>query len=48
MKSEFAVIGDPQFLLGYCILLGYPRVNSLNDLHVSDRANFLFDMSLSR
>lgn len=46
MKSGFAVMGDPQFLIGYCILLGYPKVNSLNDLNVSDREDFLIDMSL--
>jgi hypothetical protein len=26
MKSGFAVIGDTQFLPGYCLLLAYPRV----------------------
>lgn len=46
MKSGFAVIGDPQFLTGYCILLGYPKVNSLNDLKVPSREDFLIDMSL--
>ncbi|WP_035795093.1 HIT family protein [Clostridium akagii] len=46
MKSGFAVIGDPQFLTGYCILLGYPKVNSLNDLKVANREDFLIDMSL--
>jgi hypothetical protein len=30
MKSGFAVIGDNQFLPGYCVLLGYPRASSLN------------------
>ena len=46
MKSGFAVIGDPQFLPGYCILIAYPKVNSLNDLSVKQRADFLIDMSL--
>ncbi|MBU3113654.1 HIT family protein [Clostridium lacusfryxellense] len=46
MKSGFAVIGDPQFLPGYCILLGYPQVDSLNDLNIINRQNFLIDMSL--
>lgn len=46
MKSGFAVIGDTQFLTGYCILLGYPKVNSLNDLKVPSREDFLIDMSL--
>ena len=46
MKSGFAVVGDPQFLPGYCILLGYPKVNSLNDLSIKQRADFLVDMSI--
>lgn len=46
MKSGFVVIGDTQFLPGYCVLLGYPKVNSLNDLNVSQREDFLIDMSL--
>ena len=46
MKSGFAVIGDPQFLPGYCILIGYPKVNSLNDLNIKNRKDFLIDMSL--
>lgn len=28
MKSGFAVIGDTQFLPGYCVLLAYPKVNT--------------------
>lgn len=46
MKSGFAVIGDPQFLPGYCVLLGYPKVTSLNDLNIAQRKDFLIDMSL--
>ncbi len=46
MKSGFAVIGDTQFLPGYCVLLGYPKVFSLNDLSLSERMDFLKDMSL--
>lgn len=46
MKSGFAVIGDPQFLPGYCILIAYPKVNSLNDLNIIQRKDFLLDMSL--
>ena len=46
MKSGFAVIGDPQFLPGYCVLLAYPKVNSLNDLDIKQREAFLIDMSL--
>lgn len=46
MRSGFAVIGDTQFLPGYCLLLGVPRVRDLNDLPLPDRLAFLHDMSL--
>lgn len=46
MKSGFAVIGDTQFLPGYCVLLGDPKVRSLNDLTVAARLDFLKDMTL--
>lgn len=46
MRSGFAVIGDSQFLPGYCVLLGYPRSASLNDLPVEARAQFLSDMTV--
>lgn len=46
MKSGFAVLGDSQFLPGYCVLLSYPRAGSLNELPQEDRKQFLFDMSL--
>ncbi|MDT8715245.1 hypothetical protein IAI10_00945 [Clostridium sp. 19966] len=46
MRSGFAVIGDPQFLPGYCVLLAYPKVNSINDLDVIKRKEFLLDMTL--
>jgi diadenosine tetraphosphate (Ap4A) HIT family hydrolase len=46
MKSGYAVIADPQFLPGYCILLGFPKVSSLNDLDMDQRKDFLLDMSI--
>ena len=46
MKSGFAVIADSQFLPGYCILLGYPKASSLNELSVEMRAQYLIDMTL--
>jgi diadenosine tetraphosphate (Ap4A) HIT family hydrolase len=46
MKSGFAVIGDTQFLPGYCVLLAYPQVKCLNDLTVTQRSDFLLDMSI--
>ncbi len=46
MRSGFAVIGDTQFLPGYCVLLASPRVDRLNDLPLEVRGRFLLDMSL--
>lgn len=46
LKSGYAVIGDTQFLPGYCVLLAYPKVNSLEDLCLEAKINFLRDMSL--
>ncbi len=46
MKSGFAVVGDNQFLPGYCVLLRYPRADSLNELSLEERAEYLLDMSL--
>lgn len=46
MASGFAVIGDTQFLPGYCLLLASPQVNHLSDLPLHERVRFLRDMSL--
>ena len=46
MKSGFAVFGDTQFLPGYCVLLRYPMVSSLNDLPLAERTVFLTDMGI--
>jgi diadenosine tetraphosphate (Ap4A) HIT family hydrolase len=46
MKSGFVVFHDWQFLSGYCILIAYPKVGSLNDLSIEERTNFLMDMTL--
>jgi diadenosine tetraphosphate (Ap4A) HIT family hydrolase len=46
MPSGFAVIGDAQFLPGYCLLLRVPRVTHLSDLPMPQRVEFLRDMSL--
>jgi diadenosine tetraphosphate (Ap4A) HIT family hydrolase len=45
MRSGFAVIGDTQFLPGYSLLLAYPEVGQLNDLHGATRDQFLRDMA---
>lgn len=39
-----AVVGDVQFLPGYCLRLADPVVASLNDLDDARRAEFLRDM----
>ena len=44
LPSGWAVIGDVQFLRGYCLLLPDPVVASLNDLDDAHRAAFLRDM----
>ena len=46
MESGYAVIGDTQFLPGYCVLLAYPKIGSLEDLDLEKRTYFLRDMSL--
>lgn len=46
MKSGFAVIGDHQFLPGYCLLLGWPKASSLNELPMRERTQYLADMTL--
>ena len=45
LPSGWAVLGDVQFLPGYCLLLADPVVGSLNDLDDSHRAQFLGDMA---
>lgn len=45
MPSGWAVIGDVQFLPGYCLLLPDPVVATLNDLDEPTRALFLRDMA---
>jgi diadenosine tetraphosphate (Ap4A) HIT family hydrolase len=45
LRSGWAVLGNSQFILGYCLLLPDPVVPSLNDLPENERAAFLLDMS---
>lgn len=45
LPSGFAVMGDSQFLPGYCLLLAYPQVAKLNDLDGNGRFQFLSDMA---
>jgi diadenosine tetraphosphate (Ap4A) HIT family hydrolase len=46
MRSGYAVIGDTQFLPGYCVLLASPRVDQLHELDNRSRTIFLEDMGL--
>ncbi|MEY4375664.1 MAG: hypothetical protein RJB26_214 [Pseudomonadota bacterium] len=45
MNSGWAVLGDPQVLRGYCLLLPDPVPPHLNDMEPSHRAQFLNDMA---
>ncbi|MFQ6571989.1 HIT family protein [Pseudomonas sp. UM16] len=45
MASGWAVMGDVQFLPGYCLLLPDPVVASLNDLDAQARTTYLLDMA---
>jgi len=44
MPSGWAVMGDPQVLRGYSLLLPDPVVPSLNSLDAAQRVAFLLDM----
>lgn len=44
LPSGWVVLGDVQFLRGYCLLLPDPVVPSLNDLDDEGRSAFLRDM----
>lgn len=45
VDSGWVVIGDPQVLRGYCLLLPDPVVSDLNTLEGPVRAGFLRDMA---
>jgi len=45
LPSGWAVVGDVQFLPGYCLLLADPVAPSLNNLDDARRAEFLRDMA---
>jgi len=46
LASGWALLGDPQVLRGYALLLADPEVSSLNALTGAARARFLSDMAL--
>ena len=45
MPSGWAVMGDPQVLRGYCLLLPDPVVPHLNEMPPEDQSAFLADMA---
>ena len=45
LPSGWAVMGDPQVLPGYCLLLPDPVVPHLNAMHSAERDQFLSDMA---
>ena len=45
VASGWAVMGDPQILPGYCLLLPDPVVGNLNDLDGTTRSRFLSDVA---
>lgn len=45
MTSGWAVLGDPQIVRGYCLLLPDPVVPHLNALSAEGRVQFLADMT---
>ena len=45
MASGWAVMGDPQVLRGYCLLLPDPVPPHLNDMDLAHRGQFLVDMA---
>jgi len=45
MPSGWAVMGDVQFLKGYCLLLPDPVVPDLNAMNMNQRQAFLLDMT---
>ncbi|MGI4790545.1 MAG: HIT family protein [Janthinobacterium lividum] len=46
MVSGWAVLGDAQFLSGYCLLLPDPVVPDLNALDADARRQYLYDATL--
>lgn len=45
LESGWVVLGDPQVLPGYCVLLADPVVGALNDLTGGRRSAYLADMA---
>jgi diadenosine tetraphosphate (Ap4A) HIT family hydrolase len=46
MKSGWVVFGDNQTIPGYCLLLSDPVSETINDLDIEKRKQFLIDMTI--
>lgn len=46
VTSGWVVLGDVQFVRGYCLILPDPVVSDLNQLEPADRKTFLYEMSV--
>ena len=46
INSGWVVLGDVQFVRGYCLILPDPVVADLNQLKTDDRKTFLYEMSI--
>lgn len=46
LSSGWVVLGDVQFLSGYCLLLPDPVVANLNAMEAEKRKTFLYEMSV--
>ena len=46
MPSGWAVLGDAQFIPGYCLLLPDPVATDLNALDADARRQYLYDMTI--
>jgi len=46
MESGWAILGDPQIVRGYCLLLPDPVVPHLNAMNAEHRQRFLADMTI--
>lgn len=46
VNSGWVVIGDVQFLHGYCLLLADPVVESINDLTPERQKEYLYEMAV--
>lgn len=46
MKSGFLYMMDKQFIPGFCVLSAYPKAKELNNLTMSERQDYLMDVSI--